>query len=42
MMDVDDFSLGQAISFVVAVVGDLGCGVAVDGFFAAIYVICTI
>lgn len=41
-MDIDDLGLGQAIRFVVAVVRDLGGGVAVDGFFGAIYVICTI
>lgn len=39
MIDVDDFSLGQAVGFVVAVIGNLCGGVAVDGFFAAIAVL---
>ncbi|MBC3876137.1 hypothetical protein H8K55_21325 [Undibacterium sp. LX15W] len=39
MVDVDDLGLGQAVGFVIAVVGDLGGGVAVDGFFGTIAVL---
>lgn len=38
MIDIDELGLGQSVGIVVAVVGDLGGGVAVDGFFCAVAV----